>query len=397
MKKFFALALAVVLCMSLSLSVFASDYVVGEDGNATMEDAYGYAISIDDINGTIGGEDATILTDGSLIGNIGLWSRYFIAEKSSDNVYVVATAVTCPAGTAPATPDLSGGKILVAVHSASSNPADDATYGNWHDYIATAAIKVGDIITLSGIDLAAGTCTNGTITVSAPSTDDDSTDSSEESKETVIVSKNVAAGKTYALSGCGEYAGYKTNLTDGVMKNDLAGDDNATQWFAFYNNGTDASKINAPNGVGYAIFDLGEATDLNQVKAHLVYNAGWGIKAPAAVKAYVSDDNENWTEIGTLEGSASAEGTAYWVSLNTEATGRYVKVEFTLAGTFAFVNEIEVYGDVEVEAGEEDNSSTSTPTPSTPVKPGDASNTIVFAILALVAIAGSAVVIKTRK
>ena len=54
-----------------------------------------------------------------------------------------------------------------------------------------------------------------------------------------------------------------------------------------------------------------------------------------------------------------------------------------------FVSEVEVEGYVETVTDTEDNNSTTAPA-------GDASSMIVFAVIALVAIAGTAVVIKSR-
>lgn len=403
MKKFFALALAVVLCMSLSLSVFASDYVVGEDGNAAMDDAYGYVFSIDDINGTIGGEDATIITDGSLIGNIGLWSRYFIASKVADNEYVVATAVTCPAGTAPAAPALTDGQVIVAIHSASSNPSDEAAYPNWHDYVAAAALKVGDKLTFAGIDLAAGTVNNGTITVSAPDGEGEG-EGEGDGSDTVIVSKNVAAGKSYTTSGIhtddSGAASYPDEdgktLTDGINAPADAAYNNIE--FVGFNKGTEAYTAD-----GYAAItvDLADKYDLNK----FVLKAGSkmlssGITAPATVSVYVSDDNQTWTAAGevAIEDIDTVATVDAVIALDEAVNAQYVQFRFTANTNWMFVAEVEAYADVEeiVDGGNTgDNGSSSTP--STPVKPGDASNTVVFAIIALVAIAGSAVVIKTRK
>ncbi len=389
MKKFFALALAVVLCMSLSLSVFASDYVVGEDGNAVMDDAYGYAISIDDINGIIEGEDATIITDASKIGQIGGWSRYFIASKVADNEYVVATDVACPGGPALTSIALEAGQVVVAVHSASSNPADAEKYPNWHDYVATAAIKVGDMLTLAGIDLAAGTVNNGTITVSAPDGEGEG-----EGSNTVIVSKNVAAGKTYTGAAVADEK-YTANLTDGVASNETTYDSN---WFGlYYNSKSTTPSVNAPDGVATIIIDLEDVYDLNEIKLHFWNANASGIAAPSAIKVSASEDGTTYSEEIAVD-PAAGDAPAWTAKELGDLSGRYVKVVFNLTdtATWCFLNEIEVYGDVEVDAGDAgDNGSSSTP--STPVKPGDASNTIVFAILALVAITGSAVVIKTRK
>lgn len=165
MKKILALVFALVLCFTFSLSAFAAEYTVGADGNAVYDTAVGYVFDIEDINGTINGEDATILTSADGLSNCGLWAIWFVAEKvEGSSAYKAVTNGAGMGGAAPSV-TLEADQIIVVVHSASSNPNDAETYPNWEDKVACLAIKVGDYLKLDGIDLAAGTCTNGTVTV----------------------------------------------------------------------------------------------------------------------------------------------------------------------------------------------------------------------------------------
>ena len=154
---------------------------------------------------------------------------------------------------------------------------------------------------------------------------------------------NVALGKEYELSGCGERASYYAKLTDGIAKDTLSY--NSDEWFGFYCN-TGVSDVNAPDKVGYAIIDLEGSYDISEVKVNVVdNNGGSGISKPAYVKAYLSTDNETWGEAIDLSiPETTTAGTAYSVEAPVEGTASFVKVEFGLAATFVFLNEIEVYG-----------------------------------------------------
>ena len=408
MKKIIASLLAVVLLAAMfvipaSALSWKDGQTQNEDGLYEFSNAYGYVFNVNSVNGVIGGEDATVITNNEKYAACNArWAITVVLDKVSDNVYSVNKVVVCPGAdggdwVATANVNLANDAIALVVHSAGSLPSDDkGTYPNWESKVAAMALKAGDKITLSGIDLAAGTVNNGTATVESKEDDSDaSTDSSEESKETVIVSKNVALGKKYT-GGDAANTTYTANLTDGVASNEAT---YSNVWFGlYYNSKATTPSVNAPDGVANIVIDLEEVYDLNSVKINF-WNANTsGIGAPAAIAVSVSDDGENYSDPIAVD-PAAGNDPAWTAKELADVSGRYVKVTITMSegSTWCFLNEIEVYGDVEVEAGEEDNSSTSTPTPSTPVKPGDASNTIVFAILALVAIAGSAVVIKTRK
>ena len=219
------------------------------------------------------------------------------------------------------------------------------------------------------------------------------------------VSKNVAAGKGYTTSGIhlndSGAASYPDEdgktLTDGINAPADAAYNNVE--FVGFNKGTPAY---AADGYAAITVDLADKYDLTK----FVLKAGSkklssGITAPATVAVFVSNDNETWTAAGEvaiedIDTSATVDAV---IELNEAVNAQYVQFRFTANTNWMFVAEVEAYADVpDTTGGNTDDDSSSTPsTPSTPVKPGDASNTIVFAIIALVAIAGSAVVIKTRK
>ena len=138
------------------------------------------------------------------------------------------------------------------------------------------------------------------------------------------------------------------------------------------------------DGKGSVTVDLGEATDIASVAANIGVAADAGVLAPAKSEILVSVDGENFESVGEL--AAVTETGTY--DLECAVNARYVKFEFTVAegSGFVFVDEVEVNAYVEVPVEDGD-------TPDA----GDASSMIVFAVIALVALAGTAVVVKTRR
>ncbi|MBO5869671.1 MAG: InlB B-repeat-containing protein [Clostridia bacterium] len=154
---------------------------------------------------------------------------------------------------------------------------------------------------------------------------------------------NIAFGKKYEISGNGiGYSTYTANLTDGSATSTLTYDNN---WFAFYyNKDADASTVNAPDGIGSVVIDLGKYYSLSNVKINMINNVGAAILPPKAVKVYLSNDGTEFTEATDMS-ILQIENVAYWNESKIEGIARYVKVEFALNGSFVFLNEIEIYGE----------------------------------------------------
>lgn len=148
MKRLLAILLTLTFCLSIPLSALA-EYTVDADGNAVYDTAVGYTFVIDDVNGVIEGEDATIATTNEAVADIGsVWAIWFLAEARSEeegfaHVYEAISDGTAMGGNAPSV-SLSDGQILVVVHSSSSNPNDAETYPNWESKVAALAVKTGD-------------------------------------------------------------------------------------------------------------------------------------------------------------------------------------------------------------------------------------------------------------
>lgn len=146
MKRIIAVFFAIILCLSLSLCVFAGEYTVDGDGNAVYDTAIGYAIHIDDVNGVIEGEDATVINNNVSLNNVGSkWAIWFTAKKHTDGIYEVITDGAAMGGAIPSV-TLGDDEIFVAVHSSSSRPTEADLYPNWEDKVAALAIKKGDFV-----------------------------------------------------------------------------------------------------------------------------------------------------------------------------------------------------------------------------------------------------------
>ena len=235
---------------------------------------------------------------------------------------------------------------------------------------------------------------------------------------------NVALNKSYTGGDAaivnGTPSAYSANLTDGIASSEGTYDNS---WFGFwYNTKSTEASNNCPDGVGTIVIDLEEVVNgITEIKVNTWNCNASGIAAATSITAFVSNDNETYEEVGTLD-IPTVDDPA-WATLSTDnISAKFVKLVFVIPGTWTFINEIEVLatpGSESEDSNEEssdvkessdvveessdvvessDASTESSATSSeTPVKPGDASNMIIFAIVALVALAGSAVVIKTRR
>ena len=130
-------------------------YVVNEKENddgsieheAAVEVPYGYTWTIDDINGGIGGEDATICTTQDAFNACNPnWAITLYLEKQADGTYVaIRDAIVTPGSAANANIAVDEDHIAVVIHSASSNPDLADTYGNWEAKIVAVSVKEGDV------------------------------------------------------------------------------------------------------------------------------------------------------------------------------------------------------------------------------------------------------------
>ncbi len=140
---------------------------------------------------------------------------------------------------------------------------------------------------------------------------------------------NIVGGMDYKIEGTtGE--SYQTNLTDGSAPD--VSTSSKGDWLGF---NSDAS----------VIFDLGEIVKLSGARVHALNRSGYGIYA-AKISISTSFDGVNYTEYDGTFTSQTEDG-RYWCELtdiDDVVAGRYIKVSFERTGSWAFVNEIELYG-----------------------------------------------------
>lgn len=169
--------------------------------------------------------------------------------------------------------------------------------------------------------------------------------------ETVTVYErkdNVAKDKTYeaseAYTATPPAMGYQDidgkELTDGNL---YAGDLYGTYWHGFY----------SPKGTPFfATVDLGESTEgLIEFRMQLVNFANSGIDAPTSLEFYVSDDNNEFTKIGTGRPEDGENITFYRLKLKEPVSARYVKalIGAPKSGVFVFCSEFEIYNSTAVQ------------------------------------------------
>ncbi|MBR4799539.1 MAG: hypothetical protein IK047_04670, partial [Clostridia bacterium] len=167
MKKIFAISVSLVICAAFALTAFAGTLTIGGNGDASYDDAIGYTFHIDKVDGTIGGEDSTVITSGNPVSSQGSkWAIWFAAEKVGENVYKAITDGTAMGGNPP---EFTPGENQVAfvIHSSTSNPDNASQYPNWEDKVAALAVKTGTYFALTGVDLESGTVVDGKLTVTA--------------------------------------------------------------------------------------------------------------------------------------------------------------------------------------------------------------------------------------
>ncbi len=174
-------------------------------------------------------------------------------------------------------------------------------------------------------------------------------------------SVNVAYGKDYTTSQLFQQGGaasgwgwdenapitypdeYGKSLTDGVIADSGAAYSDAA-WVGFNHNTPDYKE----NGYSWITVDLGSVQAINKAVLHVGTGAlGSGISADGLkVEFFVSDDEQNWTSIGSATAENIATSSVEAVAVTANASGRYVQARFTRGG-WMFVSELEVCVDLE--------------------------------------------------
>lgn len=207
-----------------------------------------------------------------------------------------------------------GGFVWMAWSSAGDTPESSGAYA----LAFMSELAVGDVVFFKGVDFANKTT---------------AADATAELWVDPNAPVNVALNKDYTLSG-EENATYNAKLTDGNAYGAMTYDN---RWFAF-------TGANTVDKIGTVVVDLGALYDITAIQVNLVNDTGAGVAVPEYANLYVSEDGETWSEAIALTVS-DANQVAYWAKAEELAvSAQYVKFEVKLGGTFAFLNEIEVYG-----------------------------------------------------
>ncbi len=154
---------------------------------------------------------------------------------------------------------------------------------------------------------------------------------------------NLIRGSDYSISVTNEPVAepewgtsYKADLTDGIAADEFSSSNDS--WFLY------SAYKNVENGIGTFTVDLGKVCDITKLRLHLSNaGAGMGVYAPTKIEAFALIDGE-YTSIGNF-GINNEDTVIYWTALSVEDVQTdSIKIEITLNGFFAYVNEIEVHG-----------------------------------------------------
>ncbi len=209
----------------------------------------------------------------------------------------------------------------------------------------------------------------GEIAVYAEGSNGGSTPSTPSKPATKTV--DILKGLSYTLSGDGT-SSWTGNITDGKASEELFDG----SWVGVKDN-------NKEDGWVYVKFELDDVYTISG--AELTYAiADGGIGIPYEMHLQASMDGETWTNVGKFDRVTNEQGIQEVKMTDVvETEAKYVRVRAVNSGWW-FLGELNVYSEVEVQGGS---------TPDT----GDASSMVIFMVIALVAMAGTATVIKTRR
>lgn len=179
----------------------------------------------------------------------------------------------------------------------------------------------------------------------------------ETSGEQPTDNDNLALGKPYTISelfrmgGADAGWGWDPNaphsypdeggisLTDGVKEPESDGYADPV-WAGF-------NTLEPETGAtGYAFIrvDLGDKKDMKKFTMTVgSQKIGSGVAAPAGFEVWVSDDGENFKQVGTAEFVDTDQEPFITVTLKKSAKGRYVEFRVLPKGNWMFVSEVEVF------------------------------------------------------
>ncbi len=305
------------------------------------------------------------------------WAGYLIAKWDSGRQAYVVTSVKAGNGDANTSITLKSDEIMVAAHSWDIYDApENPVIGSKKNFENIVNANVGDVLVMNGVDVSAKklntiaphvtlgpACDHADsewIVINEPMpdrkgykelhcTECGSLIKSEHTPALDAEMNNLALGKDYTISPLYSSNGTVSypdengkTMTDGKIAPDDARFDDAA--FAGFNKSTDDYKA---NGYSSITVDLGTEYYMNKFVAYLAssYNGKTGIHAPSKVAVYVSEDNKNWTEAGSVSPVDTEVLSTVLAVINLEQSvyGRYVQFRISSESNWMMVSEVQVY------------------------------------------------------
>ena len=353
---------------------------------AAVEVPYGYTWTIDDINGTIGGEDATICTTQDAFNACNPnWAITLYLEKQADGTYVaIQDAIVCPGSATNAGIAVDEDHIAVVIHSATSDPNRESEYANWQAKIVAVSVKAGDVFEVDMDGLTVYSVIPAAEVVPPVSGGND------EAREELIAELEALVGEAI------DDPAYTWNLE--VALDEETGNVIVTATLS----GVDAAQLQCIEGTLHYDADvLTLLTTADKENALLCLTEPAGSEGEWENMSTLVEDGE--IRLGaTTFGSATLSDEdpmiftlEFALAEGTTLTGLYIDTPETYGMNVDadVVNGNGAYGILEIVEEEEPTPSEDESKPSTGA--GDA-GILVFAILGILAVAGATVVIKVR-
>lgn len=170
----------------------------------------------------------------------------------------------------------------------------------------------------------------------------------EEKRDNLLLGKDYVTSSLYETDGVVSYPDESSSsFTDGV----IAGEESNYKDVAFAGFNKQTADYRE-NGYAYIAVDLEKQCELDKFVAYYAtQKVSGGIKAPALVTVYVSDDNESWLEVGSVipNDSAVTSCNSATLVLDQSVSCRYVQYRFTGNSNWIFICEVEAYGGADVD------------------------------------------------
>jgi hypothetical protein len=142
-------------------------------------------------------------------------------------------------------------------------------------------------------------------------------------------------------------------LTDGAIGSSIDADMGGKVWVGVNIEGENYNKLNNSNSI---VLDLGAQKDKLSKFCLYTLHYNYGIRLPNSVRVYISNDNNNFSYIGTAECRKILNSSSFYshnpddgiyafiLSSNYDFSGRYIKFEVEhFAYPWVLISEVEVY------------------------------------------------------